>query len=318
MAHQPFASAPLRRRRKRARAVAAAHSGGGIACARSCPTTGSTPSTSTSSSTPRPRRWRSSPASSSTCCARRRTTASCGCAGRRASTASIAPGPHRVSLQMRRPRHLWAGDAQARRRPQHGRAAGRRLHRRSRLEERRRARPRRRPRHLAPISQLAGEHGIGVTAILSARSPEFVMAGDLFEKVGDGHRRARHRRHERGGERRGDPRAADRQAESRRVLHLRLQPPVPADEAARQGSTASRARSPWSRSWPAGSAPVTSACARSRWTARRSCAGSASKARCSICRRRSDGRHVGEDRARDARRTRSCRRRARSRPSSRR
>ena len=33
---------------------------------------------------------------------------------------------------------------------------------------------------LAPISQLAGEHGIGVTAILSARSPEFVMAGDLF------------------------------------------------------------------------------------------------------------------------------------------
>jgi dihydroorotate dehydrogenase electron transfer subunit len=38
---------------------------------------------------------------------------------------------------------------------------------------------------LAPISQLAGEHGIGVTAILSARSPEFVMAGDLFAKAGD-------------------------------------------------------------------------------------------------------------------------------------
>lgn len=38
---------------------------------------------------------------------------------------------------------------------------------------------------LAPISQLAGERGIGVTAILSARSPEFVMAGDLFAKVGD-------------------------------------------------------------------------------------------------------------------------------------
>jgi dihydroorotate dehydrogenase electron transfer subunit len=37
---------------------------------------------------------------------------------------------------------------------------------------------------LAPISQLAGEHGIGVTAILSARSPEFVMAGDLFGQVG--------------------------------------------------------------------------------------------------------------------------------------
>ena len=38
---------------------------------------------------------------------------------------------------------------------------------------------------LAPISQLAGEYGIGVTAILSARSPDFVMAGDLFDKVGD-------------------------------------------------------------------------------------------------------------------------------------
>jgi dihydroorotate dehydrogenase electron transfer subunit len=38
---------------------------------------------------------------------------------------------------------------------------------------------------LAPISQLAGERGIGVTAILSARSPEFVMGGDLFAKVGD-------------------------------------------------------------------------------------------------------------------------------------
>lgn len=38
---------------------------------------------------------------------------------------------------------------------------------------------------LAPISQLAGERGIGVTAILSARSPEFVMAGDLFAQVGE-------------------------------------------------------------------------------------------------------------------------------------
>ena len=38
---------------------------------------------------------------------------------------------------------------------------------------------------LAPISQLAGECGIGVTAILSARSSEFVMGGDLFAKVGD-------------------------------------------------------------------------------------------------------------------------------------
>jgi dihydroorotate dehydrogenase electron transfer subunit len=38
---------------------------------------------------------------------------------------------------------------------------------------------------LAPISQLAQERGIGITAILSARSPEFVMGGDLFGKVGE-------------------------------------------------------------------------------------------------------------------------------------
>jgi dihydroorotate dehydrogenase electron transfer subunit len=38
---------------------------------------------------------------------------------------------------------------------------------------------------LAPISQLAQENGVGVTAILSARSAEFVMADDLFGKVGE-------------------------------------------------------------------------------------------------------------------------------------
>jgi dihydroorotate dehydrogenase electron transfer subunit len=38
---------------------------------------------------------------------------------------------------------------------------------------------------MAPISQLASEAGIGVTAILSARSPEFVMANELFAKVGE-------------------------------------------------------------------------------------------------------------------------------------
>jgi dihydroorotate dehydrogenase electron transfer subunit len=37
---------------------------------------------------------------------------------------------------------------------------------------------------LAPISQLAGDNGVAVTAILSARSPDLVMAADLFEKVG--------------------------------------------------------------------------------------------------------------------------------------
>jgi dihydroorotate dehydrogenase electron transfer subunit len=37
---------------------------------------------------------------------------------------------------------------------------------------------------LAPISQLAGGSGIGVTAILSARNPDLVMGGDMFAKVG--------------------------------------------------------------------------------------------------------------------------------------
>src|SRR5882672_1638165 len=37
---------------------------------------------------------------------------------------------------------------------------------------------------MAPISQLAGEQGVKVTAILSARSEELAMAADLFETVG--------------------------------------------------------------------------------------------------------------------------------------
>jgi len=37
---------------------------------------------------------------------------------------------------------------------------------------------------MAPISQVAGEMGVRVTAILSARSPELALAADLFESVG--------------------------------------------------------------------------------------------------------------------------------------
>ncbi len=37
---------------------------------------------------------------------------------------------------------------------------------------------------LAPLSQLAAENGVGVTAILSARSPELVMSEDLFRGFG--------------------------------------------------------------------------------------------------------------------------------------
>jgi dihydroorotate dehydrogenase electron transfer subunit len=38
---------------------------------------------------------------------------------------------------------------------------------------------------MGPISQMAAENGIGVTAILSARSPELVMVDELFGKVGE-------------------------------------------------------------------------------------------------------------------------------------
>jgi len=37
---------------------------------------------------------------------------------------------------------------------------------------------------LAPLSQLAAEAGVGVTAILSARNPKVVMSKDLFEGLG--------------------------------------------------------------------------------------------------------------------------------------
>jgi dihydroorotate dehydrogenase electron transfer subunit len=37
---------------------------------------------------------------------------------------------------------------------------------------------------LAPLSQLAAEKNVGVTAILSARSPDVVMSKDLFEQCG--------------------------------------------------------------------------------------------------------------------------------------
>jgi dihydroorotate dehydrogenase electron transfer subunit len=37
---------------------------------------------------------------------------------------------------------------------------------------------------LAPLSQLAADHGVGVTAILSARNPSVVMSKELFEGLG--------------------------------------------------------------------------------------------------------------------------------------
>jgi len=38
---------------------------------------------------------------------------------------------------------------------------------------------------LGPISQMASEQGAGVTAILSARSPDLIMVDDLFAEIGD-------------------------------------------------------------------------------------------------------------------------------------
>ena len=37
---------------------------------------------------------------------------------------------------------------------------------------------------LAPLSQLAADQGVGVTAILSARKPDVVMSKDMFEELG--------------------------------------------------------------------------------------------------------------------------------------
>jgi dihydroorotate dehydrogenase electron transfer subunit len=37
---------------------------------------------------------------------------------------------------------------------------------------------------LAPLSQLAAENGVGVTAVLSARNPKVVMSKDLFDNLG--------------------------------------------------------------------------------------------------------------------------------------
>ena len=56
---------------------------------------------------------------------------------------------------------------------------------------------------LAPLSQLAAEHGVGVTAILSARNPGVVMSKELFEGLGaQDHHGGRFRQQQRGRERR--------------------------------------------------------------------------------------------------------------------
>jgi len=76
---------------------------------------------------------------------------------------------------------------------------------------------------LGPISQLARDRHVGVTAILSARNPDFVMADALFREAGDVVSVL-------------DTDGTSDRAKARRcVLHLRLKSAVSAHEAAWQG-----------------------------------------------------------------------------------
>ncbi len=117
---------------------------------------------------------------------------------------------------------------------------------------------------LAPISALAGERGVGVTAILSARSPDLVMSADLFAAMGariipvldsDGTSAVDNVEAILRGL------IAQGQADafftcgSNRLMQLMKR---------WAASTPSPARWRWSRSWPAASAPATSASRPSR------------------------------------------------------
>ena len=86
---------------------------------------------------------------------------------------------------------------------------------------------------LAPLSRLAAEAGVGVTAVLSARHAGVLMSKDLFDGL-----RARTitvldpGRQQRGRKCRKPPRGYDQAGEGRCVLHMRLQPSVEAYAAA--------------------------------------------------------------------------------------
>ena len=68
---------------------------------------------------------------------------------------------------------------------------------------------------LAPLSQLAAEHGVGVTAILSARNPDVVMSKELFEGLRRAyHHRGRFRQQQRGRERRENHRSLSPQGKA--------------------------------------------------------------------------------------------------------
>ena len=87
---------------------------------------------------------------------------------------------------------------------------------------------------LGPISQLAADNGVRVTAILSARSPDLVMADDLFGQVGDVIRVLDTDGTSAVENVAGHPRTPDRAEARGCLLHLRLQPADASDEAARQ------------------------------------------------------------------------------------
>ena len=89
---------------------------------------------------------------------------------------------------------------------------------------------------LGPISQLARENNVGVTAILSARDADFIMARYLLPRGRRCRQRSRHRRIERRGECRENPWRLDRTKPRRCVFYLWFKSSVPAHEAAWQGA----------------------------------------------------------------------------------
>jgi dihydroorotate dehydrogenase electron transfer subunit len=102
---------------------------------------------------------------------------------------------------------------------------------------------------LAPISQLAAENGIGVTAILRRAQPGIRDGGRPVRQGRRGHRRARLRT---APARSSNVELMLQQADRRAAAPTQFytcgsKPPVQADEAASARSTAFPARSRWSR-----------------------------------------------------------------------
>ena len=150
---------------------------------------------------------------------------------------------------------------------------------------------------LAPLAEMAAHQGVGVTAILSARSPSIVMSVDRFAAIGaktevvldsDGTSAPEN------VERILRELVAASRADafftcgSNRLMLLM--------QRARPRIRHSRARSRWNSRWPAGSACASAACASSRSTAPSWRAACAARARSSSSTRRCHGRPARRDR----------------------